>query len=189
MRLLVVDNYDSFTWNLVHYLEEIIEGDVTVLRNDELESVTVNDYDRVVISPGPGLPRESGKLMDFLGSVIGTIPVLGVCLGLQAIVEFSGGKLIRLPQVLHGLQRRCTHTGDDPLFLNIPFDFTAGRYHSWVADNATFPDILEVIARDEDQHVMALRNKRYRVHAVQFHPESVLTPEGKQMLFNWVEYC
>jgi anthranilate synthase component 2 len=189
MRLLVIDNYDSFTFNLVHYLEELTESEVHVFRNDELDRVNIVDYDRLVISPGPGLPSESGKLMEFLGQALGKIPVLGVCLGLQAIVEKSGGRLFRLPEVLHGLQRNCRHYGNDPLFQNIPEKFSAGRYHSWVAEKNTIPSRLEVLARDDEGEIMAIRDKYFRVHAVQFHPESVLTPHGKQMLSNWLNFC
>lgn len=187
MRLLVVDNYDSFTWNLVHYLEDLTGEKVVVKQNDEVNAGDVENYDRIVLSPGPGLPSESGNLMAIIASAVTKkIPVLGVCLGLQAITEHYGGRLLNLNKVMHGLQRNCIITRPDNIFHKIATEFPAGRYHSWVADTEGFPDELEVIARDEDGHIMAIRHKIDPVYAVQFHPESVMTPDGKQLLSNWL---
>lgn len=186
MRLLVVDNYDSFTWNLVHYLEEQIQQPVTVRRNDAFKPEEALNYDRVVLSPGPGLPSESGKLMEIIAVSAGKIPLLGVCLGLQAIVEHYGGSLKQLETVMHGLQRKCIITKNDLLFNNIAAEFLAGRYHSWVANPETLPAELEVMAIDEMNNIMAIRHKNHPVYAVQFHPESIMTPEGKTMLRNWL---
>jgi anthranilate synthase component 2 len=186
MRLLVVDNYDSFTWNLVHYLEELIQQPVTVRRNDNITPSEALQFDRIVLSPGPGLPAESGKLMEIIAASAGRIPLFGVCLGLQAIVEHYGGTLMQLETVMHGLQRNCRIIKNDLLFKNIEQEFSAGRYHSWVANPVDFPSDLEILAVDELNNIMAIRHKDQMVYAVQFHPESIMTPQGKLMLQNWL---
>lgn len=186
MRVLMVDNYDSFTWNLVHYLEEMLEEELTVYRNDDPRLENLDAFDRIVLSPGPGLPKESAKLMDVIQYSAGRIPLLGICLGLQAITEHYGGTLKQLREVMHGLQRNCSILKNDPLFEGINSPFPAGRYHSWVADPATFPDVLEILAEDDEQQIMAIKHRSDPVYALQFHPESILTPAGKRMLKNWL---
>lgn len=185
--LLLLDNYDSFTYNLVHYLQELMGEEVAVFRNDEIPLEEVARFDRIVLSPGPGLPSESGILLPLVREYAGKIPMLGVCLGHQAITEAFGGKLRRLDGVLHGLVRKVKVTGDQHgFFAGIESPFDTGRYHSWVPDEASFPDELEVIARDDDGCIMALKHRILPVYGVQFHPESVMTPCGKQLLANWL---
>ena len=188
MRLLVVDNYDSFTWNLVHYLEDLTGEKVSVKRNDEVNVADVKNYDRIVLSPGPGLPSESGNLMEIIAEATAKkIPLLGVCLGLQAITEHYGGRLLNLNKVMHGLQRDCLIMLEDEIFRDVPKHFPAGRYHSWVADPQGFPAALQILAKDEEGQIMAIRHVSDPVYALQFHPESVMTPDGKQMLSNWLD--
>jgi anthranilate synthase component 2 len=185
--LLLLDNYDSFTYNLVHYLQELMGEEVAVHRNDQIPLEEVARFDRVVLSPGPGLPAESGIMMPLIRLYAGKIPMLGVCLGHQAITEAFGGGLRRLDGVLHGLVRQVHVTADEhELFEGIESPFDTGRYHSWVPDEATFPEVLQVIARDDDGCIMALKHRELPVYGVQFHPESVMTPCGKQMLANWL---
>lgn len=185
--LLLIDNYDSFTYNLVHYLQELMGEEVAVCRNDEIGLQEVARFDRIVLSPGPGLPAESGALLPLIRMYADKIPILGVCLGHQAITESFGGQLRRLDGVLHGLVRRVHVTADEcGLFSGIESPFETGRYHSWVPDEASFPDVLQVIARDDDGCIMALRHRELPVYGVQFHPESVMTPCGKKLLSNWL---
>lgn len=186
MRLLLIDNYDSFTWNLVHYLEELIPDKITVIRNDEITPRQLSSFDRLILSPGPGLPSESGNLMESIAEAVEKMPVLGVCLGLQALVEHYGGKLMQLPTVVHGLQRDCHIVQDDPIFEDIPRKFAAGRYHSWVADRETFPSCFDILAVDELLAIMAIKHKTLPVYGLQFHPESIMTPDGKAILKNWL---
>jgi anthranilate synthase component II len=186
LKILIIDNYDSFTFNLVHYLEQFAE-EVVVQRNDRIDLEGIAGFDKVVISPGPGLPREAGQLNAALHQLIGKVPLLGVCLGLQAIVEHFGGQLSNLQQVLHGKTSQCHIVHDDPLFERISSPFEIGHYHSWVADKKTFPNELEVLAENSLGLIMALRHKTLPIHAVQFHPESILTPSGLLMIQNWVE--
>ncbi len=187
-RILIVDNYDSFTFNLVHYLEEIPGVEVFVFRNNEITVEDAGKYDAIVISPGPGLPSEAGITLTLIRKYAGQIPILGVCLGHQAIAEAFGGKLRQLQEVIHGLERKCiVLKSDDPIFENIPTEFIAGRYHSWVPDEKTFPSTLEVLAVDENNCIMVLKHKHHSVYGMQFHPESIMTPEGKRLLRNWVK--
>lgn len=187
MSILIIDNYDSFTYNLVHYLEEIQDEPVTVRMNDEITYKEALQYDRIILSPGPGLPDESGQLMPVLKKVLSEKPILGVCLGLQAITEAEGGRLRRLDQVHHGVSREVVVKVRHPLFDHIDDVFTAGRYHSWVADENLFPETLEILATDKNGSIMVIRHKILPVYAVQFHPESILTPSGKQLLRNWLK--
>jgi len=191
MRILLYDNYDSFTYNLVHLLEATgPEGSVDVMRNDDPEQERWRAYDKVVISPGPGLPEESGMLMQFISKVAGKRPLLGVCLGLQALVVHFGGRLVNLNRVLHGVSMPAmVSVPGEPLFQGVPGRFLAGRYHSWVADRSYFPEMLRVTATDDDGQVMAIRHQTMEIVAVQFHPESILTPEGPKILKNWVKSC
>jgi len=184
-KILMIDNYDSFTYNLVHYLEDL-DCEVTVKRNDQLTLDEVEPFEHIVLSPGPGIPNEAGLLKDIIKKYASTKRIFGVCLGLQAIGEVFGGTLINLDQVYHGVDTTITVTKDDPIYQGMPKTLQVGRYHSWVVD-PNLPNVLETTSVDENGQVMSLRHKEYDVTAVQFHPESVLTPEGKQMLKNWLE--
>jgi anthranilate synthase component 2 len=187
-RLLLIDNYDSFTYNLVHYLEMNDGVVVDVVRNDALNISLPSTYDRIVLSPGPGLPSEAGLLMEVIRCYAAKKPILGVCLGLQAMAEVYGGTLHNLDEVLHGVARRVFVTdAEDPLFKGLPAEFMGGRYHSWVADRNSLPSCFRVTATDEQQNIMALRHKEYDLCGVQFHPESVLTEFGQRIIANWVE--
>lgn len=185
--LLLLDNYDSFTYNLLQYLEEIIQEEIAVFRNDELTVEEAGLYDRFVLSPGPGLPEEAGILLPLIQTYASTKPMLGVCLGHQAISMSFGGQLRQLNQVLHGVSREVVVTHADPLFQGIPAKFPAGRYHSWVPDEASFPPCFDVLARGEEGSIQALKHKEWPLYGVQFHPESVLTPHGKPILENWLK--
>ncbi len=194
MRILVLDNYDSFTYNLVHLVEKITGENVTVHRNDEISLDAVAAFDRIILSPGPGIPSEAGLLQPLIRQYAAVKPILGVCLGHQAIGEVFGGRLVNLDEVYHGVAtpvqvlpgaRQSGHTAD--LFAGLPDRLEVGRYHSWVVAAEDFPqDELEVTALDERGYIMALRHRRYDVQGVQFHPESVLTPQGEQLLRNWL---
>ncbi len=189
LRLLVLDNFDSFTWNLVHYLEELFPFQIDVFRNTEITVEAASEYDLIVLSPGPGIPEEAGILVPLIKTVQGRIPVLGVCLGHQAITIANTGSLIQLQEVMHGLQRKCIVK--DPssfLFKNISDPFEAGRYHSWVVDEGTLPTNFKILATDEQGFIMALHHEELMLTGVQFHPESVMTPSGKQILSNWLGY-
>lgn len=181
----MIDNYDSFTYNLVHYLEDL-DCDVTVKRNDQLTLDEVEPFDEIVLSPGPGIPDEAGLLKDIIKKYAPTKRILGVCLGQQAIGEVFGGSLINLDQVYHGIATNITVTEDDIIYKDLPNELQVGRYHSWVV-HSDLPESLEATSVDENGQIMSLRHKTYDVTAVQFHPESVLTPQGKQMLKNWLK--
>ncbi|GGK25802.1 aminodeoxychorismate/anthranilate synthase component II [Yeosuana aromativorans] len=184
-NVLVIDNYDSFTYNLVHYLEDL-DCMVTVFRNDKLTLEDVKPFDKIVLSPGPGVPNEAGLLKSIIERFAPTKSILGVCLGQQAIGEVFGGTLINLQDVYHGVSTKVTITVDDePLFKDLEKTIEVGRYHSWVV-NPNLPDSLEATSFDENGQVMSLRHKTYDVKGVQYHPESVLTPDGKQILKNWI---
>lgn len=185
MKVLVIDNYDSFTYNLVHYLEDL-NCDVTVFRNDKLTLKDVEPFNKIVLSPGPGIPDEAGLLKAIIEKYAPTKSILGVCLGQQAIAEVFGGTIINLDDVYHGVATQVKITVDDePLFKGLDKNIEAGRYHSWVV-NPNLPECLEATSFDENGQVMSLRHKEYDVKGVQYHPESVLTPNGKQILKNWV---
>ncbi len=184
-KILVIDNYDSFTYNLVHYLEDL-GCDVTVKRNDQLALDEVAAFDKIVLSPGPGIPDEAGLLKEIIKEYAPTKSILGVCLGQQAIGEVFGGKIINLDTVYHGVATHINVTvNDESLFAGLNKTFEVGRYHSWVVDN-DLPEDLEATSFDENGQIMSLRHKKYDVKGVQYHPESVLTPDGKRMLENWV---
>jgi anthranilate synthase component II len=187
MKLLMLDNYDSFTWNLVHYLEDILQLEVTVRRNNEFKAHEALAFDAIILSPGPGLPAESGNLMEVIRLCADKKPLLGVCLGLQAIVEHFGGRLSQLPAVMHGLQRNCTILEPSRIYKGVSSPFLAGRYHSWAADPHQLPACLKVTAQDEIGTIMSIEHHSLPIYAVQFHPESIMTPEGKKMLKNWLE--
>ena len=185
MNVLVLDNYDSFTYNLVHYLEDL-DCDVTVKRNDKLTLDEVATFDKIVLSPGPGIPDEAGLLKPLIERYASSKSILGVCLGQQAIGEVFGGRLSNLDEVYHGVATNITLcVEDEPLFEGLENEFLVGRYHSWVV-NSDLPAELEATSFDENGQVMSLRHKNYDVKGVQFHPESVLTPNGKQLLKNWI---
>ncbi|MEH6659237.1 aminodeoxychorismate/anthranilate synthase component II [Leeuwenhoekiella marinoflava] len=186
IKVLVIDNYDSFVYNLVHYLEDL-DCEVTVKRNDQLQLEEVAAYDKILLSPGPGIPDEAGLLKEIIKTYAATKSMFGVCLGQQAIGEVFGGSLINLDQVFHGVATSAKQlVTDEPLFKDIPEEFEIGRYHSWVVAPENFPKDLEITSIDVNGQIMSLRHREYDVRGVQFHPESVLTPEGKKMIQNWV---
>ncbi len=195
MKILVFDNYDSFTYNLVHLVEKITAEKVDVYRNDQIGLDEVDQYDKIILSPGPGLPVEAGLLLPLIKKYAASKSILGVCLGHQAIGEVFGGRLLNLSTVYHGVAMpveviRRNESGNQAtadLFAGLPDQFPAGRYHSWVIDPADFPDDLEVTATDDEGHIMALRHRKYDVLGVQFHPESVLTPDGEKIMRNWLD--
>lgn len=184
MKILVIDNYDSFVYNLVHYLEEM-NCEVTVKRNDQIHLKDVEDYDKILLSPGPGIPDEAGILKELIKKYAPHKSILGVCLGQQAIGEVFGGDLVNLKEVYHGLATDITVVKEDVLYKNLPKNLRVGRYHSWVVATP-LPKDLEVTAVDENGQIMSLRHKKYDVWGVQYHPESVLTEHGKTILKNWV---
>ncbi len=186
MKTVIIDNYDSFTFNLAHLIKEL-GVEVDVVRNDQFELPALERYDKIVLSPGPGIPSEAGLLLDVIRTYAGQKPLLGVCLGHQAIGEVFGGKLENLAEVYHGIATDCEHFSNDPIFNGIPTHFEVGRYHSWVVSKEGLPDCLEVTAASPDGNIMALRHKDYPVHGIQFHPESVLTPLGRLIVKNWLE--
>lgn len=184
-RAVIIDNYDSFTYNLSHLVKEL-GADVTVLRNDKFALEELQSFDKIILSPGPGIPSEAGLLLDVIREYAGKKPILGVCLGHQAIGEVFGGKLTNLSEVFHGVATEGTNLNKDYIFNGIPERFTMGRYHSWVVDTVGFPECLEITALSDEGQIMALRHKEYDIHGIQFHPESVLTPEGRKMLENFI---
>jgi anthranilate synthase component 2 len=191
MKILIFDNYDSFTYNLVHVVEKIIRAKVDVFRNDKISLEKINEYDKIILSPGPGLPCESGLLLALIKEYAASKSILGVCLGQQAIGEVFGGKLINLKKVYHGVATKIKVNKKRTLFENdifksLPDELEVGRYHSWIVDKNNFPEELEVTATDENGYIMGLRHKTFDVQGVQFHPESVLTPDGEKMMRNWL---
>lgn len=185
MNIVIIDNYDSFTYNLAHLVKEL-GAEVDVYRNDQFELPQLEPYDKIILSPGPGIPSEAGLLLDVIRTYAGKKPMLGVCLGHQAIGEVFGAKLTNLSQVYHGVATDCEHFDNDPIFKDIPKHFEVGRYHSWVVDKDGFPDCLEITAVSPDGQIMGLRHKQFAIHGIQFHPESVLTPLGKNIMNNWL---
>jgi len=185
-KILVIDNYDSFTYNLVHYLQDL-NCEVTVYRNDEFDLEEVKNFDKILLSPGPGIPNEAGLLKDVIKTYAPTKSILGVCLGQQAIGEVFGGSLTNLEKVYHGVATKIDIVvNDENLFDSLPKEIEVGRYHSWVVNSEDFPKVLEITSTDENGQIMSLRHKTFDVRGVQFHPESVLTPDGKKILENWV---
>ena len=188
MKILVFDNYDSFTYNLVHLVKKIVNDPVDVFRNDQIPLENVSTYDKIILSPGPGIPEEAGLLIPLIKEYAPSKSILGVCLGHQAIGEAFGGSLINLSTVYHGVSTDCNlSAAPGPLFKGLNPKFKVGRYHSWIIDEETFPEELEVTARDDNNYIMALRHRSYDVQGVQFHPESVLTPDGEIILRNWLQ--
>ena len=185
MKIVVIDNYDSFTYNLVHYLEDL-GATVTVFRNDEFELKDLDVFDKIVLSPGPGIPDEAGLLKEVIKTYAETKSILGICLGMQAIGEVFGGTLINLEKVYHGVASKITIIENDTIFNNLPNEIEVGRYHSWVISNDNFPQNLIITSVDENKNIMAIKHSVYDVRGVQFHPESILTPDGKKILENWL---
>ena len=202
MKILVFDNYDSFTYNLVHLVKKIVKDQLDVYRNDQIPLEKVKEYDKIILSPGPGIPKEAGLLLPLIREYAQSKSILGVCLGHQAIGEAFGGSLINLTTVYHGVstpvkivKRQTSNVNDvsqlrsqvsHDLFDDLPDEIEVGRYHSWIVSDDGFPNELEITARDENGYIMALQHKTYDVQGVQFHPESVLTPDGETILRNWL---
>ena len=187
MKILILDNYDSFTYNLVYLIRQLGYGQqMDIRRNDAFALEEVEQFDKILLSPGPGIPEEAGLMPALLQRYGTTKSILGICLGHQAIAEAFGGKLHNLAEVQHGVAATLTVV-PDRLFAGLPSQFTVGRYHSWVVDEAYLPTELEVIGRTPDQQIMAIRHKQYDLRGLQFHPESVLTPHGESMMKNWLE--
>ncbi len=191
-KILVFDNYDSFTYNLVHLVEKIMHEKVDVYRNDQLALEKVKEYDKIILSPGPGIPQEAGLLLPLIKEYASSKSMLGVCLGHQAIGEAFGGTLTNLATVYHGVATEIEVGSQEsvarsPLFQGLPDRIEVGRYHSWIVSDEDFPDELEVTARDDNNYIMALQHKKYDVQGVQFHPESILTPLGEKILRNWLK--
>ena len=192
MKILVFDNYDSFTYNLVHLVEKITHEKVDVYRNDQIPMEKVKEYDKIILSPGPGIPEEAGLLLPLIKEYASSKPILGVCLGHQAIGQAFGGELINLSSVFHGVATPVKIKSEKLkvksfLFEGLPEVFEVGRYHSWVVSKENFPDTLEITAEDESGMIMGLQHKTYDVQGVQFHPESVLTPMGEEIMKNWLK--
>ena len=186
MKIAIIDNYDSFTYNLAHLVKSL-GPEVTVLRNDCFEIQDLEAYDRFILSPGPGIPSEAGLLMDVIRTYAGRKPMLGVCLGHQAIGEVFGAKLENLSDVFHGVATQGTQYGRDYIFDGLPLRIVMGRYHSWVVSRDGFPACLEITAVSDEGQIMALRHRDYDIHGIQFHPESVLTPDGTLIIRNWLK--
>lgn len=187
MKIAVIDNYDSFTYNLVHYLEDL-NANVTVFRNDEFELNELEKFDKILLSPGPGIPDEAGLLKDVIKKYASSKSIFGVCLGLQAIGEVFGGHLTNLEKVYHGVATKVTKTEDDFIFNDLPNEFEVGRYHSWVVSNENLPADLIVTSTDENGQIMSMKHAQFAIRGVQYHPESVLTPFGKKILENWLSH-
>jgi len=185
-RILIVDNYDSFTYNLYHLIKELGFLNIEVLRNDKLTLNDVESFGKIILSPGPGVPSEAGWLCDIIQRYASKKSMLGVCLGHQAIAEVFGARLLNLKEVFHGVTTPVQVVKPDMLFEGLPDTFEVGRYHSWVVDSVGFPSSLDVTAIDADGSIMALRHREYDVRGIQFHPESILTPTGARILGNWL---
>lgn len=186
MKAIIIDNYDSFTYNLYHLIKEL-GVEVKVLRNDKFALNELEKYDKIVLSPGPGVPSDAGLLLEIIKTYARKKPILGVCLGHQAIGEAFGASLTNLEEVFHGVQTIIKQQGNDYLFNGLEKEFPVGRYHSWVVDNKGLPDCLEITALSKEGQIMALKHKQYDVRGIQFHPESVLTPNGKTIIANWLK--
>lgn len=188
MKVLVLDNYDSFTYNLVHLIEKIVDVELEVFRNDQIEVGKIAEYDKVVLSPGPGIPGEAGMLKEVIATHYKDIPILGVCLGHQAIGEVFDGVLANLDQVHHGVATRIEVVKDDYLFAGLPASFKVGRYHSWVIESFGKETEFDITAVDEAGEIMAIAHREYDLRGVQFHPESILTEHGEALMSNWLKH-
>lgn len=185
-KLLILDNYDSFTYNLVHAVKELGVSEVEVVRNDKITLDEIEQFDRIILSPGPGIPSEAGLLLAVIKRFAPSKPILGICLGHQAIGESFGAKLENLKEVHHGVQSEIKLLNDPELFRGLGDTLEVGRYHSWVISPDNLPDCIEITALSKEGEIMALKHKEYNVRGVQFHPESILTPQGKEILNNWL---
>lgn len=186
-KIVLIDNYDSFTFNLVHYLEEL-DCEVLVFRNDEFDLEEIRNFDTIILSPGPGIPSQSGLLLDVIKMYSSTKKILGICLGHQAIGEAFGATLLNLDAVYHGVSSKITISDTtETLFNNLPQQIEVGRYHSWVINPVNLPEALEVTSVSENGEIMSIRHKQFNVKGIQFHPESILTPLGKNILSNWIQ--
>ena len=186
MKVVIIDNYDSFTYNLRHLVEEL-GAEVDVIRNDQFELGDLEKYDKIILSPGPGIPSEAGLLLDVIRTYAGKKSMLGVCLGHQAIGEAFGSKLTNLSHVFHGVQTPVDIVAEDPIFAGLPKEFPVGRYHSWVIDDKNLSPDLEITAVSKEGQIMAVRHRTLDIHGIQFHPESVLTPAGKVIVGNFLK--
>lgn len=188
MKILILDNYDSFTYNLVHMVEKITDTYPDVYRNDEISIATIANYDLIILSPGPGIPDEAGILKEVIKTYAGKKPIFGVCLGLQAITEVFGGTIINMDEVFHGVATDMKVTDKNAvIFQDIPETFLAARYHSWIATDEGFPSVLKVTARDEAGGIQAIAHEIFNISAVQFHPESILTDVGETIVRNFID--
>lgn len=187
IKTIIIDNYDSFTYNLSHLLKEL-GADVTVVRNDKFRIEDLEKYDKIVLSPGPGIPSEAGLMPQVIKAYAGRKPIIGICLGHQAIGEAFGAKLLNIGNVVHGVATPAHLTVRDYIFEGLPDDLEVGRYHSWVVDENALPDCLEVTGRSDDGYIMSMRHKKYDIRGIQYHPESVLTPNGKAIINNWLNH-
>ena len=187
MKIVIIDNYDSFTYNLSHLVKEL-GAEVTVYRNDKFELSSLQQFDKIILSPGPGIPSEAGLLLDVIREYAGKKPILGVCLGHQAIGESFGGKLTILSDVFHGVATPCNIVADDYIFEGMTSPIEVGRYHSWVVDAESLPSCLEATSLSDEGYIMSLRHRDYDIRGIQFHPESVLTPQGRQIILNWINH-
>ena len=187
MRIILIDNYDSFTYNLLHSIEEVSDAEVVVKRNDQLSIDEVNEFDAIVLSPGPGIPSEAGLLLPIIKEYAGIKPILGVCLGHQAIAEALGGSLVNLSEVFHGVESEIKIVAKSMIFENMDSVQQVGRYHSWVVDNSTLPTCLEVTAISDEGQIMGIQHNELPIYGIQFHPESVLTPCGNEMISNFIK--
>lgn len=184
--ILLLDNYDSFTYNLLHAVKELGRTDVEVFRNDQITLDEVDRFDKIILSPGPGIPKEAGLLLPIIKRYAPTKAILGVCLGHQAIGETFGATLENLTEVYHGVQTPVNIIKEGIVFRGMENELLVGRYHSWVVSRKAFPECLEITAESKEGQIMALRHKSYNVHGIQFHPESVLTPQGKLIIQNFL---
>jgi len=188
MNIAIIDNYDSFTYNLSHLVKEL-GAQVTVYRNDKFNMSQLESFDKIILSPGPGIPSEAGLLLEVIRTYAGRKPILGVCLGHQAIGECFGAHLTNLSSVFHGVATPCTiTTSDDYIFKGLPSQIEVGRYHSWVVDKKAFPDCLEITSISNEGYILSLRHKQFDIRGIQYHPESVLTPMGKDIIRNWLNH-
>ncbi len=187
-KILIFDNYDSFTYNLLHTVQSLGHTDVDVIRNDRMRLEEVEQYDKIILSPGPGLPEEAGLLLPLIERYAATKSILGVCLGHQAIGQLFGAKLENIPFVFHGVQTPAQIVAEEYLFAGLPEEIEVGRYHSWIVSRESFPSELQITALDKEGTIMALRHRTLDLHGVQFHPESILTPEGTTIIRNFLDY-
>lgn len=187
MKICIIDNYDSFTYNLSHAVRAL-GAEVTVLRNDKFELGSLETYDKIILSPGPGIPSEAGLLLDVINTYAGKKPILGVCLGEQAIGEAFGAKLVNLSTVFHGVQTPVDIIAPDYIFAGLADEIPVGRYHSWIVSDTGLPECLEITAKSKEGYIMALRHRTLDVHGIQFHPESVLTPDGVRIINNFINH-